>query len=217
MSMAEIIPAVHALSRSEKLQLAHLLLDDLAKEELPVFQEGQVYPIYTPEYAPTLRQNSPNSSGRKGPVMSAVEQFPYCDRNPASGGLDLMPDLPIVLRHQTHSCRPWRLVDSGASISVLPYSLGVRLGFDWNTQKAAHHACWNSGSCCCTWHRGRGVRRTTGASASRSGLGQFGSGSVSSRTVQLLPVVRCLLFPHAEGLRDQATGRCEFSVKINGG
>ena len=29
--------------------------------------------------------------------MSAVEQFPYCDRNPASGGLDLMPDLPIIL------------------------------------------------------------------------------------------------------------------------
>ncbi|MFO0964105.1 MAG: hypothetical protein U0793_00775 [Gemmataceae bacterium] len=28
------------------------------------------------------------------------------------------------------------LVDSGASISVLPYSLGVQLGFDWNSQKA---------------------------------------------------------------------------------
>ena len=68
--------------------------------------------------------------------MSAVEQFPYCDRNPASGGLDLMPDLPIVLRHQTHSLSAVALVDSGASISVLPYSLGVQLGFDWNTQKA---------------------------------------------------------------------------------
>jgi hypothetical protein len=27
------------------------------------------------------------------------------------------------------------LVDSGATISVLPYSLGVQLGFDWNSQK----------------------------------------------------------------------------------
>jgi hypothetical protein len=26
------------------------------------------------------------------------------------------------------------LVDSGATISVLPYSLGVQLGFDWNSQ-----------------------------------------------------------------------------------
>jgi hypothetical protein len=27
------------------------------------------------------------------------------------------------------------LVDSGATISVLPYSLGVQLGFDWDSQK----------------------------------------------------------------------------------
>ncbi len=68
--------------------------------------------------------------------MSVVEQFPYCDRNPASPGLDLMPDMPIVLRHQSHSLSAVALVDSGASISVLPYSLGVQLGLDWNTQKA---------------------------------------------------------------------------------
>ncbi len=68
--------------------------------------------------------------------MSAGEQFPYRDRDPASSGLDLMPDLPIVLRHQTHSLSAVALVDSGASISVLPYSLGVQLGFDWNAQKA---------------------------------------------------------------------------------
>lgn len=67
--------------------------------------------------------------------MSVVEQFPYCDRNPASAGLDLMPDLPIVLRHQSQSLSGMGLVDSGASISVLPYSLGVQLGFDWNAQK----------------------------------------------------------------------------------
>ena len=53
MSMAEIIPAVRALSRSEKFQIAQMLLDDLAKEELPPeFPEGHVFPIYTPEYAP---------------------------------------------------------------------------------------------------------------------------------------------------------------------
>ncbi len=53
MSIAEIIPAVRALSRGEKFQLAQLLLEDLAREEAPVmFKEGQVYPIYTPEFAP---------------------------------------------------------------------------------------------------------------------------------------------------------------------
>ena len=53
MLIAEIIPAVRALSRGEKFQLAQMLLEDLATEELPaMFKEGQVYPIYTPEYAP---------------------------------------------------------------------------------------------------------------------------------------------------------------------
>jgi hypothetical protein len=68
--------------------------------------------------------------------MSVVEQFPYTDRNPASGGVDLMPDLPVMLRHRGISVSAVGLVDSGASISVLPYALGVRLGFDWNAQRA---------------------------------------------------------------------------------
>jgi aspartyl protease len=59
------------------------------------------------------------------------------DRNPASGGFDLMPDLPIVLRHQGQTVSAIALVDSGASVSVMPYSLGVQLGLDWSIQKAA--------------------------------------------------------------------------------
>ncbi len=70
MSIAEIIPAVRALSRGEKFQLAQMLLEDLAREELPaMFKEGQVYPIYTPEYAPNaaaqlaqlLKEDGPHS------------------------------------------------------------------------------------------------------------------------------------------------------------
>ena len=69
MSIAEIIHAVQSLSRGEKLHLAHILLEDLAREELPtLFKDGQIYPIYTPEYAPAPRHNWPNSSARKGPV-----------------------------------------------------------------------------------------------------------------------------------------------------
>jgi hypothetical protein len=53
MSIAEIIPAVQALSRGEKFQLAHLLLEDRANEErATLFQDGQIYSICTPEYAP---------------------------------------------------------------------------------------------------------------------------------------------------------------------
>lgn len=53
MSIAEIIPAVRALSRSEKFRLARLLLDDLAEEELlSGLEQGQAFPLYTPEFAP---------------------------------------------------------------------------------------------------------------------------------------------------------------------
>lgn len=67
--------------------------------------------------------------------MSPVERFPYRDRTPSTPGLDLMPDLPILLRSPPHAVSGLALVDSGASISVLPYSLGVQMGFDWNSQK----------------------------------------------------------------------------------
>lgn len=67
--------------------------------------------------------------------MSLVEQFPYNDRTPSTPGFDLMPDLPILLRSPPHTVSGLALVDSGASISVLPYSLGVQLGFDWNSQR----------------------------------------------------------------------------------
>ena len=53
MSIAEIIPALQALSRGEKFHLAQILLEDLAREESPIdFKQGQPYPIYTPEFAP---------------------------------------------------------------------------------------------------------------------------------------------------------------------
>lgn len=53
MSLAEIIPVVRALTRSEKFRLAQLLLDDLASEELlSGLQQGQEFPIYTPSFAP---------------------------------------------------------------------------------------------------------------------------------------------------------------------
>lgn len=53
MSIAEILPTVRALPRSEKFRLARLLLDDLAAEELlGELEQGQECPIYTPEVVP---------------------------------------------------------------------------------------------------------------------------------------------------------------------
>lgn len=78
MSIAEIIPGIRALSRSEKFQLAQLLLAELAREELPeLFKDGQVYPIYTPEYAPPgCGPTGPGSQGERDSLVSVFEKFP---------------------------------------------------------------------------------------------------------------------------------------------
>lgn len=52
MSIVEIMPAVETLSRSDRLQLARLLINGLADEDSLAFKVGQVYPIDTPEFGP---------------------------------------------------------------------------------------------------------------------------------------------------------------------
>jgi hypothetical protein len=53
MSIADILSAVRALPRSEKCRLARLLLEDLAGEELlSSLEQGQDFPICTPEVTP---------------------------------------------------------------------------------------------------------------------------------------------------------------------
>jgi hypothetical protein len=74
MSIIEILPAVRALSRGEKFQLAQLLLEDLASEEGAVlFKEGQVYPIYTPEYAPDAAAQLAKVLMEEGTQTNCVE------------------------------------------------------------------------------------------------------------------------------------------------
>ena len=53
MLIAEILPEAMKLPRQERFRLARILLEELATEELTgQFRDGQVFPIYTPAYAP---------------------------------------------------------------------------------------------------------------------------------------------------------------------
>lgn len=47
-----------------------------------------------------------------------------------------MPYAPIFLSNSRFSAQAIALVDSGSEISVLPYSLGLKLGFVWEVEKA---------------------------------------------------------------------------------
>ena len=66
-------------------------------------------------------------------MTAAAQQFPYVPRDPSLGNASLAPMLPLTLIGR-QSVPTSGLVDSGAAINVLPYSLGVQLGFDWDRQ-----------------------------------------------------------------------------------
>ena len=64
------------------------------------------------------------------------QQFPYVPRDPSVGDASLAPMLPLnLIGSQTLATTG--LVDSGAAINVLPYALGVHLGFDWGQETRA--------------------------------------------------------------------------------
>lgn len=45
-----------------------------------------------------------------------------------------MPRLALTLSHGQHSIDVAGLLDTGAAVSVLPYSVGVALGAHWDQQ-----------------------------------------------------------------------------------
>lgn len=58
--------------------------------------------------------------------------FPYVAMPPGAIGAVGMPILPIRLSNGGNTLQELALLDSGAVVSVLPYDLGIALGFDWN-------------------------------------------------------------------------------------
>jgi hypothetical protein len=67
--------------------------------------------------------------------MKGAARFPFVDANPAQPGTSVMPLLPLVLSQGSQRIEAVGLVDTGAAVSVLPYSLGMQLGLVWDEQK----------------------------------------------------------------------------------
>jgi hypothetical protein len=63
-----------------------------------------------------------------------AEQYPFVEADPAAGAISLMPVLPLMLRHGQNSVPVNGLLDTGAAISVMPYSIGLQLGAVWEQQ-----------------------------------------------------------------------------------
>lgn len=66
--------------------------------------------------------------------MPSVERFAYTNSRNSAGESVLLPLLPIVLRFQEQSVAALGLLDSGATVNVMPFALGLQLGAVWEQQ-----------------------------------------------------------------------------------
>ena len=73
-------------------------------------------------------------------------RFPYVQRLQPGDPLGLAPILPIRLGRDGKEVDAPALVDSGASISVLPLTLGSRFGVDWDSLPHSMPVGGSSGS-----------------------------------------------------------------------
>lgn len=58
-------------------------------------------------------------------------RFPYLLANPKEDTFEKLPLLPMRLKIQ-NSIKVFGLIDSGASVNVLPYDVGIALGAIWD-------------------------------------------------------------------------------------
>lgn len=63
-------------------------------------------------------------------------RFPYTVTGPAQTEFDSLPRLPLTLQLERHRVEAVGLVDSGATVNVLPYDIGLQLGESWEDRKA---------------------------------------------------------------------------------
>lgn len=69
--------------------------------------------------------------------MRNPERYPFLASDPTLGEASFRPYLPFTLTHQKVSITASGLLDTGASVNVLPYAMGVELGCDWERQTTA--------------------------------------------------------------------------------
>lgn len=62
------------------------------------------------------------------------QRFPFIATDPALPDASLLPMLPLVLSHAEHNMSVAALLDTGATVNVLPYQVGVDLGAIWDKQ-----------------------------------------------------------------------------------
>jgi hypothetical protein len=63
-------------------------------------------------------------------------RFKYSTTNSTQNEFDSLPIIPLVLSRENHTLEANGLVDSGATVNVMPYEIGLQLGGIWDESKA---------------------------------------------------------------------------------
>jgi hypothetical protein len=70
----------------------------------------------------------------------------YSTTDPLQSELDSLPRISLTLRHNARQIEVIGLVDSGATVSVLPYEVGTRIGAAWDERRANLRLAGNLGN-----------------------------------------------------------------------
>ncbi len=65
------------------------------------------------------------------------QRYPFIERQNDLGESSILPLVPLVLTAGDRSVEVMALLDTGASVSVLPYAIGLQLGTVWKNQTVA--------------------------------------------------------------------------------
>ena len=63
--------------------------------------------------------------------MLNYQRFPFVEAREALGSIDALPQLPLTLYYRNSAVEVSGLLDTGSSVNVLPYSVGIQLGAVW--------------------------------------------------------------------------------------
>lgn len=66
--------------------------------------------------------------------MVDAQRFPFIERYDSFGVPETAPCLPLTLSYRGYSQEVLGLLDTGASVNVLPYQIGLELGAVWEEQ-----------------------------------------------------------------------------------
>ena len=73
------------------------------------------------------------------------EVFSYQAATNEFGEKGFVPSIPITLRHNRQNLQINGLIDTGAAVNVLPYSVGLDLGYVWDESKNGLRLAGNLG------------------------------------------------------------------------